>query len=75
MRAKYADGQRVFTNHLIVGTDFATATPCTVVESYEERGSETRYLVKNDSRFKCYVYESDLDATDPLAKAPVWGDL
>lgn len=60
----YAPGAMLFVTHLIIGTDFYTGTEVEVVEVYEGN-TEHRYLVRNASRFKCYVYESDLATSPP----------
>lgn len=75
MKAKYQDGQTLYVTHMIIGTEFYTGTRVEVVESYSERGSETRYLVRKDGSvmqgggFKAYVYESDLSTVEPLDRS------
>jgi len=68
MKAKFTDGQTLYATHLIIGTHpLCTGSLVTVIESYSERGAETRYLVRSLARFKVYCYESDLSVADPLS--------
>lgn len=56
----YRDGQELFANHRIIGTEVGAGTRVTIVESYPYDGGEVRYLVRTPGRFKVYCYESDL---------------
>lgn len=67
MKAKYSDGQTVWTNEVIPGTYVPAGTRVAVIESYVDTkyGAETRYFVRTDRGDKYHAYESGLDATEP----------
>jgi len=68
MKATYVDGQTLYLTRAIPGGvawgEICIGDEVTIIESYSERGSETRYLVKK-SGTKVYVYESDLSTKYP----------
>ena len=70
MKALYREGAELYVTHAIPGTQIVTGDTVRIIETYSERGAETRYLVKTYGGAKAYVYESDLSTRDPLQENP-----
>lgn len=76
MTALYADGRELYTTRAISGSPIVTGDLVTIVESYSEKGAETRYLIQRGAKnsgigfSRWYVYESDLSERDPLMDEP-----